>query len=92
MTRASFPGLGVFRKPEDFGGDGGAVAEGFLERGDGGCWTAEFGEEVGAEEAWEAQGGGDEDDLEGGRRSDEEVLNIASVKVCGFIGGKSLTC
>lgn len=36
--------------------------------------AAYAGEEGGLEEAWDAEGGGDEDDAKGGIRADEEVL------------------
>lgn len=37
-------------------------------------WSTDFGEEVCAEETGDAEGGGDEDYLEGGVRADEKIL------------------
>lgn len=71
--------IGVVRaaavgEPGHFCGDGGAGFEGVGEADTDVGGAADAGEEGGLEEAWDAEGGGDEDYAEGGMWADEKVL------------------
>lgn len=61
-------------QPGDFGGDVFTVCEGGGEALPDVRGAADAGEEGGLEKAWNAEGGGDEDDAEGGVGAEEEIL------------------
>jgi len=66
------------RQPSDFGGDGDASGEGVAKAVADVLRAADVCGEGGLEQAGDAEGGRDEDDVERGRGADEEILRLNS--------------